>query len=96
MGRNPRLSETEFRRQVMQLCVLLEERLDELTGRFDLNHGAYFRDPRILKGIAYYIAKRKLPEWSRKLDGDLERDMRLSKIDSFTPADEAAAAISQL
>ena len=86
MGRNPRLTEAEFRRQIMQLCVLLEERVDEVMGRFDINHGSYYRDPRILKAVAYYMARRRLPRWSRDLDGDLERDMLLSKMESLTPS----------
>ena len=75
----------------MQLCVLLEERVDEVMGRFDINHGSYYRDPRILKAIAHYMTRRKLPGWSRELDGDLERDMLLSKMDSFTQSTSLAS-----
>ncbi|CAI7905354.1 unnamed protein product [Closterium sp. NIES-53] len=83
IGRNPRLSEREFERQLQQLCVMIEERMGELTGRFDLNHGAYFRDPRILRVIAHFIEKRELPEWSKDMDGDIWRwNENLAKIQS--------------
>ncbi|CAI5962947.1 unnamed protein product [Closterium sp. NIES-65] len=83
IGRNPRLSEREFERQLQQLCVMIEERMGELTGRFDLNHGAYFRDPRILRVIAHFIEKRELPEWSIGIDGDIWRwNENLAKIQS--------------
>ncbi|CAI5504818.1 unnamed protein product [Closterium sp. Naga37s-1] len=83
IGRNPRLSEREFERQLQQLCVMIEERMGELTGRFDLNHGAYFRDPRILRVIAHFIEKRELPEWSKGIDGDIWRwNENLAKIQS--------------
>ncbi|CAI5457504.1 unnamed protein product, partial [Closterium sp. Yama58-4] len=83
IGRNPRLSEREFERQLQQLCVMIEERIGELTGRFDLNHGAYFRDPRILRVIAHFIEKRELPEWSKDMDGDIWRwNENLAKIQS--------------
>ncbi|CAI5499300.1 unnamed protein product [Closterium sp. Naga37s-1] len=84
IGRNPRLSEREFERQLQQLCVMIEERMGELTGRFDLNHGAYFRDPRILRVIAHFIEKRELPEWSKDMDGDIWRwNENLAKIQSM-------------
>ncbi|CAI7831230.1 unnamed protein product, partial [Closterium sp. NIES-53] len=73
MGRNPRLSDREFERQLQQLCVMIEERVGEITGRCDLNHGAYFRDPRILRVVAHFIEKRELPEWSKNVDGDIWR-----------------------
>ncbi|CAI5979831.1 unnamed protein product [Closterium sp. NIES-65] len=83
IGRNPRLSEREFERQLQQLCVMIEERMGELTGKFDLNHGAYFRDPRILRVIAHFIEKRELPEWSKDMDGDIWRwNENLAKIQS--------------
>ncbi|CAI5457512.1 unnamed protein product [Closterium sp. Yama58-4] len=83
IGRNPRLSEREFERQLQQLCVMIEERMGELTGRFDLNHGAYFRDPRILRVIAHFIETRELPEWSKGIDGDIWRwNENLAKIQS--------------
>ncbi|GJP56296.1 hypothetical protein CLOM_g15364 [Closterium sp. NIES-68] len=70
---NPRLSDEECVRQVKQLCVMIEERFGELTGRFDLNHGAYFRDPRILGAVAHFLGNRELPHWSREVDTDVLR-----------------------
>ncbi|CAI7733019.1 unnamed protein product [Closterium sp. NIES-54] len=48
--------------QIKQLCVMIEEHIGELTGRFDLNHGAYFRDPRILAVIAHFLQHWALPD----------------------------------
>jgi len=71
----------EFDRQLKAMCLMIEARLGELTGKVDLNHGAYFRDPRILKCIAFYITNRCLPEWSREIDVDISRmDQHLGRI----------------
>ncbi|CAI5527263.1 unnamed protein product [Closterium sp. Naga37s-1] len=70
---NPRLSDQECVRQVKQLCVMIEERFGELTGRFDLNHGAYFRDPRIIGAMVHFLGYRELPDWSREIDTDVLR-----------------------
>ncbi|GJP38339.1 hypothetical protein CLOM_g22790 [Closterium sp. NIES-68] len=96
IGRNPRLSEREFERQLQQLCVMIEERMGELTGRFDLNHGAYFRDPRILRVIAHFIEKRELPEWSKGIDGDIWRwNEHLAKIQSMQLLQMAAGGAGE-
>ncbi|CAI5986054.1 unnamed protein product [Closterium sp. NIES-64] len=65
---------------IKQLCVMIEEHIGELTGRFDLNHGAYFRDPRILAVIAHFLQHRALPDWSRSLDADLLRVQSLTEL----------------
>ncbi|CAI5987066.1 unnamed protein product [Closterium sp. NIES-65] len=70
---NPRLSDQECVRQVKQLCVMIEERFSELTGQFDLNHGAYFRDPRIIRAMVHFLGHRELPDWSREIDTDVLR-----------------------
>ncbi|CAI5460790.1 unnamed protein product [Closterium sp. Yama58-4] len=59
--------------QVKQLCVMIEERFGELTGQFDLNHGAYFRDPRIIGAMVHFLEHRELPDWSREIDTDVLR-----------------------
>ncbi|CAI5484322.1 unnamed protein product [Closterium sp. Yama58-4] len=61
---NPRLSDQECVRQVKQLCVMIEERFVELTVQFDLNHGAYFRSPRIIRAMVHFLEPWKLPDWS--------------------------------
>ncbi|CAI5534834.1 unnamed protein product, partial [Closterium sp. Naga37s-1] len=73
MWRNPRLTPQEFVRQIKELCVMIEDRFKELTGKFDLNHGAYFRDPRILGVVAHFLEFRELPEWSKAIDTDVMR-----------------------
>ncbi|GJP56298.1 hypothetical protein CLOM_g15365 [Closterium sp. NIES-68] len=73
MQRNPRLTPQQFVRQIKELCVMIEDRFRELTGKFDLNHGAYFRDPRILGVVAHFLEFRELPEWSRAIDTDVLR-----------------------
>ncbi|CAI5935107.1 unnamed protein product [Closterium sp. NIES-64] len=73
MWRNPRLTPEAFVRQIKELCVMIEDRFKELTGKFDLNHGAYFRDPRILGVIAHFLEFRELPEWSKAIDTDVMR-----------------------
>ncbi|CAI5528873.1 unnamed protein product [Closterium sp. Naga37s-1] len=70
---NPRLSDQECVRQVKQLCVMIEERFSELTGQFDPNHGAYFRDPRIIRAMVHFLGHRELPDWSREIDTDVLR-----------------------
>ncbi|CAI5468609.1 unnamed protein product [Closterium sp. Yama58-4] len=70
---SPHLSDQECVRQVKQLCVMIEERFGELTGRFDLNHGAYFRDPRIIGAMVHFLGHRELPDWSREIDTDVLR-----------------------
>ncbi|CAI5953817.1 unnamed protein product [Closterium sp. NIES-65] len=73
MWRNPRLTPEESVRQIKELCVMIEDRFKELTGKFDLNHGAYFRDPRILGVVAHFLEFRELPEWSKAIDTDVMR-----------------------
>ncbi|CAI5497025.1 unnamed protein product, partial [Closterium sp. Naga37s-1] len=70
---NPGLSDQECVRQVKQLCVMIEERFGELTGQFDLNHGAYFLDPRIIGAMVHFLGHRELPDWSREIDTDVLR-----------------------
>ncbi|CAI5469234.1 unnamed protein product [Closterium sp. Yama58-4] len=59
--------------QVKQLCAMIEERFGELTGQFDLNHGAYFRDPRIIGAMVHFLGHRELPDWFREIDTDVLR-----------------------
>ncbi|CAI5953813.1 unnamed protein product [Closterium sp. NIES-65] len=77
MWKNPRLTPQQFVRQIKQLCVMIEDRFSELTGKLDLNHGAYFRDPRILGVVAHFLEFRELPEWSREIDADVMRAERM-------------------
>ncbi|CAI5468177.1 unnamed protein product [Closterium sp. Yama58-4] len=80
MKKNPRLTDREFVRQIKQLCMMIEEHIGELTGRFDLNHGAYFRDPCILAVISHFLQHRALPDWSKSLDADLLRVQSLTEL----------------
>eukprot|EP00897_Mesotaenium_endlicherianum_P002556 jgi/Mesen1/2328/ME000155S01420 len=72
---NPRLTRRAFERELKQVCVMLEERVKEITGRVDLNHGSYFRDPRILRIIAHYLETREVAAEARELEDGRQHEV---------------------